>query len=139
MKSNPEVIELDEADLESKLDQIEAALGAEMAEPFRLLLRWYACLLGLLREKKLSIRRLGKCCLELRRNGHRTLYPPAKARTLRAGMQKTHPPALGKLRRRPRTQAAAATARVRRVLGAAAGQAMAEFPRALTRAARKWW
>jgi len=38
VKSNPEVIELDEADLESKLDQIEAALGAEMAEPFRLLL-----------------------------------------------------------------------------------------------------
>ncbi len=60
MKSNPEVIELDEADLESKLDQIEAALGAEMAEPFRLLLGWYACLLGLLREKKLSIRRLQK-------------------------------------------------------------------------------
>jgi transposase len=58
MKSNPEVIELDEADLESKLDQIEAVLGAEMAQPFRLLLRWYACLLGLLREKKLSIRRL---------------------------------------------------------------------------------
>ncbi len=58
VKSNPEVIELDEADLESKLDQIEAALGAEMAEPFRLLLGWYACLLGLLREKKLSIRRL---------------------------------------------------------------------------------
>jgi transposase len=58
MKSNPEVIELDEADLESKLDQIEAVLGAETAQPFRLLLRWYACLLGLLREKKLSIRRL---------------------------------------------------------------------------------
>lgn len=60
MKSNPEVVELDEADLESKLDQIEAALGAEMAKPFRLLLGWYACLLGLLREKKLSIRRLQK-------------------------------------------------------------------------------
>jgi len=60
MKSKPEVIELDEADLESKLDQIEAALGAEMAQPFRNLLRWYACLLELLREKKLSIRRLQK-------------------------------------------------------------------------------
>ena len=60
MKSNPEVIELDEADLESKLDQIEAAMGAEMAQPFRLLLRWYARLLGLLREKKLSIRQLQK-------------------------------------------------------------------------------
>jgi transposase len=60
MKSNPEVIELDEADLESKLDQIEAVMGAEMVQPFRLLLRWYARLLGLLREKKLSIRRLQK-------------------------------------------------------------------------------
>jgi transposase len=60
MKSNPEVIELDEADLESKLDQIEAALGAEVARPFRLLLRWYAYLLELLRKKKLSIRRLRK-------------------------------------------------------------------------------
>ena len=60
MKSNPEVIELDEADLESKLDQIEAVMGVEMAEPFRQLLRWYAVLLGLLREKKLSMRRLLK-------------------------------------------------------------------------------
>jgi len=60
MKSHPEVIELDEADLQSKLDQIEAVMGVEMAQPFRLLLRWYACLLGLLREKKLSIRRLQK-------------------------------------------------------------------------------
>ena len=46
MKSNPEVIELDEADLESKLDQIEAAMGAEMAQPFRLLLRWYCASAG---------------------------------------------------------------------------------------------
>jgi len=60
MKSNPEVIELDEADLESKLDQIEAVMGVDMARPFRLLLRWYVYLLGLLREKKLSIRRLQK-------------------------------------------------------------------------------
>jgi hypothetical protein len=59
MKSNREVIELDEADLESKLDQIEAVMGADMARPFRLLLHWYACLLGLLREKKLSILSLG--------------------------------------------------------------------------------
>jgi hypothetical protein len=58
MKLNLEVIELDEADLESKLDQIEAVLGADVAQPFRLLLHWYARLLGLLREKKLSIRRL---------------------------------------------------------------------------------
>ena len=60
MKSNPEVIELDEADLVSKLDQIEAVLGVEMAQPFRQLLRWYAVLLGLLREKKFSLRRLQK-------------------------------------------------------------------------------
>jgi transposase len=58
MKSNPEVIELDEADLESKLDQIEAVMGVDVVQPFRLLLQWYACLLGLLREKRLSIRRL---------------------------------------------------------------------------------
>jgi len=58
MKPNPKVIELDEADLESKLDQIEAVMGVDMAQPFRLLLHWYARLLGLLREKKLSIRRL---------------------------------------------------------------------------------
>jgi transposase len=58
MKSKPEVVELDEADLESKLDQIEAVMGVDMAQPFRLLLHWYARLLGLLREKKLSIRRL---------------------------------------------------------------------------------
>jgi hypothetical protein len=58
MKWNPEVVELDEADLESKLDHIESVMGVEMAQPFRLLLGWYACLLELLREKKLSIRRL---------------------------------------------------------------------------------
>jgi len=58
MKSHPEVIELDEADLESKLNQIAAALGEELAQPFRQLLRWYVVLLGLLREKKLSLRRL---------------------------------------------------------------------------------
>ena len=60
MKSNPEVIELDEADLVSKLDQIEAVLGVEMAQPFRQLLRWYAVLLGLLRENKFSLQRLRK-------------------------------------------------------------------------------
>jgi transposase len=60
MKSHPEVIELDEADLVSKLDRIEAVLGAEMAQPFRQLLRWYAVLLELLREKKFSLQRLRK-------------------------------------------------------------------------------
>jgi transposase len=58
MKSHPEVIELDEAELESKLDQIEAVLGVEVARPFRQLLRWYAVLLGLLREKDFTLRRL---------------------------------------------------------------------------------
>ena len=58
MKSHPEVIELDQVDLKSKLDQIAAALGEEMAQPFRQLLDWYAYLLGLLREKKLSLHRL---------------------------------------------------------------------------------
>ena len=58
MKSHPEVIELDEVDLQSKLDQIAAALGEEMAQPFRQLLGWYAFLLGLLREKKISLGRL---------------------------------------------------------------------------------
>ena len=58
MKSHPEVIELDEVDLHAKLDQITAALGDEMARPFRQLLDWYICLLGLLREKKISLGRL---------------------------------------------------------------------------------
>jgi hypothetical protein len=58
MKWNPEAVELDEADLQSKLDRIESVMGMEMAQPFRLLLGWYACLLELLREKKLSLRRL---------------------------------------------------------------------------------
>ena len=58
MKSHPEVIELDQVDLQSKLDQISAALGEEMAQSFRQLLNWYAYLLGLLREKKLSLHRL---------------------------------------------------------------------------------
>jgi hypothetical protein len=60
MKSNPEVIELDEADLESKLEQMEAVMGVEMVQPFRHLLRWYSVLLELLRKNKLSIRRLKK-------------------------------------------------------------------------------
>lgn len=60
MQSHPEVLELDEADLLSRLDRIEAALGPEMAQPFRQLLRWYAVLLDLLREKKISLQRLRK-------------------------------------------------------------------------------
>ena len=60
MKAYPQVIELDEEDLHAKLDQIEAALGADMAKPFRQLLAAYITVLGLLRDKNLSIQRLRK-------------------------------------------------------------------------------
>ena len=60
MKPHPEAIELDQADLESKLDQIETVVGEDVARPFRQLLHWYVYLLTLLREKKLSIQRLRK-------------------------------------------------------------------------------
>ena len=60
MKSHPEIIELDEADLRSKLQEIEAVLGVEIAQPFRHLLDGYLHLLDLLREKKISIGRLRK-------------------------------------------------------------------------------
>ena len=60
MEAPPEVIELDAADLHSKLDQIEAVLGVETAQPFRQLLQWYTLLLGLLREKDFSLARLRK-------------------------------------------------------------------------------
>ena len=58
MKPHPEVIELDYEELQSKLDQIEAVMGSQMAQPFRQLLGWYTALLGLLRDKKISIQRL---------------------------------------------------------------------------------
>ena len=60
MKPHPETIELDQADLDSKLDQIATALGEDVARPFRQLLHWYVYLLTLLHEKKLSIQRLQK-------------------------------------------------------------------------------
>jgi hypothetical protein len=60
MRSNPEVIELDYDDLQAKLNQIEAAMGAELARPFRQLLGWYATLVELLRAKTISIQRLRK-------------------------------------------------------------------------------
>ena len=60
MKPHPEIIELDEQELHAKLDQIEAALGAEMAQPLRQLLAGYITMLGLLREKNISIQRLRK-------------------------------------------------------------------------------
>jgi hypothetical protein len=55
-----EIIELDYEQLHSKLDQIEAVMGAEIAQPFRQLLQWYSVLLGLLRDKSISIQRLKK-------------------------------------------------------------------------------
>jgi hypothetical protein len=58
MKPHPEVIELDYDELESKLDQIEAVMGPQMVQPFRQLLHWYTVLLGLLRDKTISIQRL---------------------------------------------------------------------------------
>ena len=60
METHPEVIELEEADLHSKLNQIEALLGVETAQPFRQLLQWYTVLLGLVREKNFSLARLRK-------------------------------------------------------------------------------
>mgnify|MGYP000665198388 CR=1 FL=1 len=58
MKPNPEVIELDYEELQSKLDQIEAVTSPEMVQPFRQLLNWYTVLLGSLRDKTISIQRL---------------------------------------------------------------------------------
>jgi len=60
MKGDPKVIELNEQDLYTKLDQIEAALGADIAKPFRQLLGAYITVLGFLRDKNISIRRLRK-------------------------------------------------------------------------------
>ena len=60
MKAYPQAIELDEADLQAKLDRIEAVLGADIAKPFRQLLAAYITVLGLLRDKNISIRRLRK-------------------------------------------------------------------------------
>jgi hypothetical protein len=60
MEAHPEVIELEETDLHSKLNQIEALLGVETAQPFRQLLQWYTVLLGLVREKNFSLARLRK-------------------------------------------------------------------------------
>lgn len=60
MEAKPQVIELNEADLYAKLDQIEAALGADLATPFRQLLGAYITVLGILRDKNLSLQRLRK-------------------------------------------------------------------------------
>lgn len=58
MKAVPSVIEVNEPDLRAKLDQIEAALGADVAGPFRQLLGAYITVLRIIRDKSISIRRL---------------------------------------------------------------------------------
>lgn len=60
MKAHPDQIELDEEELRARLSRMEAVLGSEFAEPFRQLLDGYVALLGLLRDKKISIQRLRK-------------------------------------------------------------------------------
>ncbi len=60
MKADPQVIELDEGDLYAKLDRIEEILGTDIAQPFRQLLVAYITMLGFLRDKNVSIRRLRK-------------------------------------------------------------------------------
>ena len=60
MKPNrkPEVIELDAAQLEAQLHQIEQTMGEETARPFRQLLSWYLSLLRLIEQKNTTISRL---------------------------------------------------------------------------------
>lgn len=58
MNRAAEVVELDLEDLASKLDRIEAILGSETVAPFRQLLRWCGVVLGLLRDKDITIGRL---------------------------------------------------------------------------------
>ena len=60
MKPHPDVIEVDEKELQAKLHRIEEVLGLEFAKPFRQLLDGYVTVLGLLREKSISIKRLQK-------------------------------------------------------------------------------
>jgi transposase len=60
MKAEPNFIELNEADLYAKLDRIEAALGADVALPFRQLLGAYITVLAILRDKNISLKRLRK-------------------------------------------------------------------------------
>jgi len=57
-KVQPEVIELDVGKLEALLARIEAALGKEVAEPFRELLHGYQQFLKMLENKELSLRKL---------------------------------------------------------------------------------
>jgi hypothetical protein len=79
MKAYPQAIELDEGDLYAKLDQIEAALGADVAKTFRLLLAAYITVLGLLRDKNLSIRRLRKIIFGGSSERSSEIIPPTKS------------------------------------------------------------
>jgi flagellar biosynthesis/type III secretory pathway chaperone len=58
MKPELEILELDVHELESLLDRIQAALGEEVAKPFRVLLQSYAQLVEVLGHKEISLRRL---------------------------------------------------------------------------------
>ena len=136
MKSRPDVVELDESDLQSKLDQIAAVMGEELVQPFRLLLRWYALLLELLREKKLSIARLRKM-----------LFGAATetSANILSGMSASSPEAEGKSgdpsdtdddssADRPESSAASAGRRRR-----GHGRTPASQQRASTPAVSRWW
>ena len=79
MRTYPQAIELDEADLQAKLDQIEAVLGAEMAKPFGQLLAAYITVLGLLRDKNLSIQRLRKIIFGPSSERSSKIIPPTKS------------------------------------------------------------
>jgi len=79
MKAYPQAIELDEGDLYAKLDQIEAALGADMAKPFRQLLVAHITVLGLLRDKNLSILRLRKIIFGGSSERSSKIIPPTKS------------------------------------------------------------
>ena len=58
MKVQPQVIELDVGKLEALLARIEAALGKEVAEPFRELLHGYQQFLKVLENKEITLRKL---------------------------------------------------------------------------------
>jgi transposase len=79
MKPHPEVIELDYNDLQSKLDQIEAAMGAQIVQPFRQLLQWYAILLEMFRDKTISIKRLKRMLFGASTERTSNLFPKSSA------------------------------------------------------------
>ena len=141
MKSHPEIIELDEADLRSKLQEIEAVLGVEIAQPFRHLLDGYLHLLDLLREKKISIGRLRKMVfgpstektskvLSSAKSSEQAEDSSAANAGASSGCQEETP-------RRATIKGRAAVPRGTVPLRVASGRAMAAFRRALTPAACK--